>query len=483
MKQFRYLPIVALLIISIISCKKSFLDDVTSKDTLYRQDYITDLKSTDEYLTGIYSRVGANLFSANHMIYPDLVADNLKPVTGSSNGATPMAASYEWNQQANEMSSGFSMITNGANCNGLSYGAYQIIRSCNFVLEKADEFQSQNPALADDMKGQAYAIRALTHFILVNFFAQAYNFTADASHPGIAYVITSNWTDPLNSRNTVAEVYAKVISDLNNAFSLIPASTSSTLTINRNAVKALLARVYLFKGDWIIAKNLAREIGIAVPIMTGVNYPIKLFTLQETEALFQIPPAVFGTNQYNTNFVSISFKTFNYFKATSDISQMLNEDPNDTRKAWVSLVSGSWNVVKFPEGIVAGINPATGSYYHSVIRSSEMYLTAAEAYAQLNNVDSARFYLDAIRKRANPTAIASTLSGAALLEAIYKERRKELAFEGLRMFDLLRWKKGVNRLDALSATVKELPYPSNKAIAPIPVLDVKVSGFTQNLDY
>ena len=49
-----------------------------------------------------------------------------------------------------------------------------------------------------------------------------------------------------------------------------------------------------------------------------------------------------------------------------------------------------------------------------------MYLTAAEAYAQINNVDSARFYLDAIRKRANPAVLASTSVGSALLDAIYR---------------------------------------------------------------
>lgn len=482
MKHLKNLIIILILLIGLGACRKSFLDDVTDKGALIRQDYITDLETTTEYLNGIYNNLGNNLFEAHSVIYPELIADNIKPV------GSDLGAQYNWNQQTNEtgIASG---IGSALNCNNISYAAYKVVRSANFVLEMAEKYHNQDVAKANAIKGQAYAIRALAHFILVNYFAQQYSYTLDGSHPGIAYITSSNWTDPVKGRNTVAEVYTNLISDFNNAISLLPQTTTSTIIMNRNAARALLARVYLFKGDWVLAKVLARQVGTTVPIMM-VNYPSKLFTLEETEALFQLPPGKNVTigNGSGTLFASIRFKGTIRFRATSDIGVMLNEDPNDVRKAWLRYVPPTantlelWNIVKFPEGVVAGITP-TGSYYHTVIRSSEMYLTAAEAYAQLNNVDSARFYLDAIRKRANPAALATTSTGLALLEAIYKERRKELAFEGLRMFDLLRWKKGVNRGDALSVTAQKLPYPSNKAIAPIPGLDVKVSGLSQNPDY
>jgi starch-binding outer membrane protein, SusD/RagB family len=112
-----------------------------------------------------------------------------------------------------------------------------------------------------------------------------------------------------------------------------------------------------------------------------------------------------------------------------------------------------------------------------------MYLTAAESYAHLSNTDSARYYLDAIRIRANSSAASSMATGPALLDSIYKERRKELAFEGTRMFDLLRWKKGVNRPDETNPAFKTLSYPNNKAIAPVPTVDVEVSGMSQNPGY
>jgi starch-binding outer membrane protein, SusD/RagB family len=463
------------------SCKKSFLDDVNNGSILLRQDYVTNLKATNEYLNGVYTETATVLFHGNAAIYPDLIADNIKVVIGSG-GTAQLGFHYNWNQQADEtLGSGGIISSSNLNCNAFSYGAYKIIRAANFVLEKSEEYKNENAATADAMKGQAYAIRALTHFMLVNFFAQSYNFTNDGSHPGVAYITSSNWTSPVPGRNTVAEVYSSLVSDLNNAIALLPQTSSGKLFISKNASKALLARVYLFKGDWFLAKNLAREVCTAVPIMT-VNYPARLFTSLETEALFQIPASSGALNSYQTNFASTYFRGTARFQATSDISVLLNEDPADLRKVWITPSASNWNIVKFPVDVIPEVS-GSGSYYHTVIRSSEMYLTAAEAYAQINNVDSARFYLDAIRKRANPAVLASTSVGSALLDAIYRERRKELAFESLRMFDLLRWKKGVNRIDALSTVAQNLPYPSNKAIAPIPGMDVKVSGFSQNLDY
>ncbi len=146
---------------------------------------------------------------------------------------------------------------------------------------------------------------------------------------------------------------------------------------------------------------------------------------------------------------------------------------NDKRSSWVAAISSSpvtWRITKFPISAAGGLFPIKrGDYYQTIFRSSEMYLTAAECYAKLNMEDSARFFIDAIRKRANPTIKDITASGASLIDSIYKERRKELCFDGgLRMYDLLRWKRPVNRMDALNPNVKNLPYPSNKAIAPIP---------------
>jgi starch-binding outer membrane protein, SusD/RagB family len=481
MKYF-ILSLFILCILIFPSCKKDFLD-VPNKSVLLRQAYVTDLKSTGEYLNGIYVELALYFYQGYNVIYGDLVADNLKPVTGT----TALINHYNWEQKAdNDLRPN---PTLSINMNPLWSNGYRIIGSCNFIIEEVDKYRDEDQEKADDIKGQAFAIRALLHSTIVNVFSQPYNFTADASHPGVIYKTSSKYNDPV-SRYSVGEIYTKMIDDLNEAISLLPdnprtvTEANRKLVMSRIAAKALLARINLFKGDYNAAKNLAAEVGNAVPIMGAANYPAKLFSNQETEALFQLPPAlnaVAGSaGNYNALYAGGYFVSpTKQYIATSDLIALFKQNAQDKRNVWVAQ-DGS--VAKYPTNILTG-SLARYAYYQTILRSSEMYLNAAEAYANLNNNDSARFYLDAIRKRANPSATDITATGAALLDSIYLERRKEFAFEGTRMFDLLRWKKGVIRTDATSPAAQNLEYPSNKAIAPIPVSDVDINGLGQNPDY
>jgi hypothetical protein len=112
-----------------------------------------------------------------------------------------------------------------------------------------------------------------------------------------------------------------------------------------------------------------------------------------------------------------------------------------------------------------------------------MFLTAAECCAKLGEDNNAKVYLDAIRKRANPSIASLTATGPALLDSVYKERRKELAFEGFRLFDIQRMKTGIHRVDALFSTAKDLPYSQDQTIAPVPQFDVKLAALPQNSGY
>jgi hypothetical protein len=387
--------------------------------------------------------------------------------------------------------------------NGIWMDGYKIIRSCSFALEKAEEFRNQDPVRADNIKAQAYGLRALAHFVLVNIFAQPFGYTSDASHPGIPYVTSYDWTQPINGRNSVSEVYANMVNDLNLAvplFSASPKISTDLLYMNINSTKALLARVYLFKGDYAMAKSIARDVVANVPLLTiAGGYPSGLFknlTPASTESLFQLSPSQTNvslpnpaspsltyTGTYNTDFQGRYFVSPKNFVATSDMASKLTQNASDVRKSWVTLSAGVWNITKYPQSVVSTITVASRSYYQTLFRSSEMFLTLAESYTKLNNDDSARYYVNAIRTRANLIALNSSIVGQALVDSIYTERRRELAFEGLRMFDLLRWKKDVNRTDAWNANSRTLPYPSNNAIAPLPQNDVNISGLQQNPGY
>jgi starch-binding outer membrane protein, SusD/RagB family len=482
MKIKKYVIAIFIICCSGISCKKSFLD-VSDTTNLYRQSYVRDLNTMQQFLNGIYYIQAKNLEFGTIPCYPELVADNLKPIES----AGPfLLLHYSWAQQADNQDQQEILADAALAMNPVWTVSYRLIRSCSFVIENIDKYSDENPLKAKNLKGQAYALRAMLHFRLTNIFAQPYNFSSGGSHQGIPYVKTSDITDPI-VRVTVNEVYNEIVDDFTKAIELLPETVTDVRVMNRYAAKALLARAYLFKDDFANAKILATEIANRVPLMTTASgYPDDMFkykSFSETETLFQLTPIKFG----NSTFLgALLTGPYEMYKATDDIADILLENPADVRTAWVVGNAGEWTVRKFPADVapeVPGIDPIEGAYYHPVIRTSEMFLTVAEAAAKTNDETTARTFLNALRNRADPGAAPVGASGTALLDSIYKERRKELSFEGLRMFDLLRMKKDVTRNDAVPGYPKVLSYPNNKAIAPIPAYDVNLAGVPQNPGY
>lgn len=110
-----------------------------------------------------------------------------------------------------------------------------------------------------------------------------------------------------------------------------------------------------------------------------------------------------------------------------------------------------------------------------LIRYADVLLMAAEAYNKANNDDRSRTELKKVRLRAGLAEV--TASGTALFDAIVKERQLELAFEGVRYIDLIRWGKAAQELGPLG-------FKANKhELLPIPAQDVKTAGVKQNIGY
>lgn len=474
----KYISLITVVFVMILnSCTKDFLD-VPNTSQLYRETYVKDLITLREYLRGAYFRFYTNVEAGETtMAYPEVAADNIRPLSITSSQAT--ISHYNWVQEA--------VPSAIRNMTGLWRESYSAIRNLSFVIRTVDKYRSENEAEADAIKGEALAMRALLHSKLVNVFAQPYGYTNDASHIGIPYIATDDITQPY-SRQSVEEVYNAMISDLDAAISLLPAATGDIRLMNRRAAKALLARIYLFKNDYAKAKTLAIEVLNEVPLMTiAGGYPVDIFKWKGqsvTETLFQTTSGTSNAFGRWLRRAPISLV------ATNDLAMLLLESTSDIRSSWVkdTIVAGNhhWLVKKFPTGVTPE-NPNVSSvdvaYNAPIIRSSEMFLTAAEAAAKTNDEDAARTYLNAVRKRADPSRPDLTTGGDALLDSIYKERRKELAFEGIRLFDLLRLKKDVVRTEVLPGSPAVLPYPNDKAIAPLPLDEIRIGNLPQNAGY
>ncbi len=109
-----------------------------------------------------------------------------------------------------------------------------------------------------------------------------------------------------------------------------------------------------------------------------------------------------------------------------------------------------------------------------MIRFADVLLLAAEANYRANNEAKARQYVNVVRKRSALPDISA--SSNALFDAIVKERQLELAFEGFRFTDLVRWGLAQKELGSLG-------YQSKHALLPIPDYDIKTGKLAQNPGY
>jgi hypothetical protein len=128
-------------------------------------------------------------------------------------------------------------------------------------------------------------------------------------------------------------------------------------------------------------------------------------------------------------------------------------------------------------------NIATDRDDTKVLRLSDVYLMAAEATAGTDDA-AAVSYLNTVATRRDPAFPGYSSSGSQLLEDILTERRKELAFEGQRFHDLNRLKRPITRSANAPAAARNIPYPFDKRVFPIPQAEMDANpNIVQNGGY
>jgi len=359
---------------------------------------------------------------------------------------------------------------------------YEGINIANKMIESP--FEAPDAVVADlnQIKGEAYAIRALGHFDLVKLYAQHYTFTAGASHTGIPIVLESDITAK-PSRSSVADVYAQIISDFKMAEQLMT-QDNGTGRFSKEAVQALLSRVYLYMENYSEAENYASLVINSgnFSLVPNADYPTQFIDGNSSEAIFEI---VFDlVDNPGSDHLGGMYKESGYgdYLPAEDLLDMIPDD--DVRKTMfredtnLGGIYGFLRVDKFPsEGSVIGSDNIP------VVRLSEMYLNRAEARAKSGNDTGAQEDLNMIRQRGWADAPAVTATGDALVTEILNERRIELSFEGHRIHDIVRNKLNVVRQDCTSP-VCDVTYPSARFILPIPVEETDVNpNIAQNPEY
>lgn len=319
---------------------------------------------------------------------------------------------------------------------GVWLSSYRTINNTNNVLANTSKVITVQQGRVE---GEAKFIRSAVYFELVRLYARSWNDGNPQTNPGVPLVLTPTTTiSPASQvkRNTVAEVYAQVITDLIDAEAKLPVSNG--FFANKGAAGAMLARVYLQQGRFAEAAAAANRVIASnrFPLVSSVFDEFGTLT-NTTEDIFAVQITTQdGLNDLNTYYsssqrqdIEVSDAFIGLYGATDDRGELFDD-------VFTTKFDNQYGNIK-------------------VIRSAEMFLIRAEANLRAGTTVGATPLADInrVRNRAGATPLA-----AVTINNVLFERRLELAFEGFRIHDLRR----------LGRPVGPLPFNSPKLILPIP---------------
>ncbi|MBQ9821464.1 MAG: RagB/SusD family nutrient uptake outer membrane protein [Muribaculaceae bacterium] len=369
---------------------------------------------------------------------------------------------------------------------------YTWIANANYILEAA---KSLTGTEGNYVKGQAYAIRAYSYFMLAQSFARTYKgHESDLCVP-LFTGLTFNGTTG-QARSTVSQVYAQIDADINQATSLLNGTAQMVPDhIGYAVAMGLKARIALVKEDWSTAYNSA----VAAITASGK-------TIQDVDAFRGLNNAYAGNVMWGADIHPDEETSYGSFwshmrtdmpygsTAPKQISYWLYNkmSATDARLAWWKdnqTGYGSDAKVQDKFNVVDGTEWG-GDYIW--MRVEEMYLTAAEAACRLNQTTNACNYLNQLMakrdanynctKTGKELGTLTTDETGSLLEEILIQRRIELWGEDGRIYTIRRLRQGFERTTEngwpaeLQLTGKALYNPDSYAW----VLTIPASEFTGN---
>lgn len=456
--------------------------DLKPKDVLSENIAFQSFEDVELALTGTYGAMqGTGYLGRSYLFIPDVLADNASQ-PGENQGALAFLHNYRYEANSQDISAIWASL-------------YIVIDRANRVLAQVDNFEASEEVIAS-VKGQALAIRAMAHFDLLRYFADNYSTTADASHLGVS-IKTVGGEISLPSRNTVAEVYTQIDSDITEARTLLNGIDLPNTRLGYDAITALAARVALYKEDWQTANDLASEvISSGRSLATGSTYDNiwkededggtgeLIFSLRYQTGETQVGNALYSTVNGNSLSWAPADNLLSSYDQTNDVRYTSFFQARETNPS--QIVDG-----KYRGRLNGGSTPSNpGLNDVKVFRLSEMYLIRAEARAK-GGIDggdvAAMSDLNTLRTARIIGYTDQNLSGTTLQLAILDERRKELAFEGHRFFDLKRNNLPIVRgadCATSAATICFLEAGNYRFVFPIPQAEIFANpNMVQNSQY
>lgn len=505
MKNFKNILLITFLTIYSLGCKKDLLNTLPN-DRISSEIYWKTDKDAILAANAIYT----NLESAANFTNWDAMSDvghvtlqwrNESIMEKGAFDATLVKILNEWNS------------------------AYTGIQAANIFFDRVDEVQTIDQPLIDRLKGEVKVLRAYLYINLAFLYGDVPLVTTETSLEESRNLI----------RTPVAQVWDFISKELTDASVVLPTIQAEKGRITKGAALALKARAMLYAGRYPDAVAAAKEV---MDLNVYSLYPSyeKLYSYAaennqevvldrqyikdiQSNNIFQLttPNSIWPQiNSFVPTKKAVDSYQMNNGKEITDPTSGFNpHDPytnRDPRLKYSIIVLGD----VLPDGKIYNSKPGSGTgdaigyaenstfsgfnvkkYLNKedlaqpnncginiiLLRYAEVLLTYAEAKIEANQIDQS--VLEAINKvRQRPDVgmppITGVTSQAELRTIVRDERLVELAFEGLRYFDIRRWRIAE---DVIPGIIYGMTYSDQNGELKTIALTGFLKIFNKNRDY
>lgn len=469
MKRIKYHILLFALIISTFSCS-NFLDSELNGE-YSSGTFFTSEANAIAAVTGIYN----SLYNNYLWVFTDVASDDA--VKGGNAGDQADISDID----------NFSATSDNGIIATFWEDTYETISQANNAINYIPNID-MDTELQTRLIGEAKFLRAYSYFNLVNIFGEV-----------PLKLLPQNSSETINiGLSDIESIYTQIESDLTDAIEVLPVNyATETGRITKGAAFALLAKVNLYQEKYTECLTNIDSVQSLNIYSLETNYN-DLFVVGAEES----NEIIFGLCFINNDVVSLgnwlnvwfapSIEGGYYFNAPTQnyvdvFSEQTSNGDDDPRldasigrdgKTWFNdstFYSATWSeatgylVKKYNEDYaqnkIDGIAKSQSQVPYHIIRYADVLLMKAEALNELDN-SSAKAAINEIRIRAGLSETTAT-SQSDLRQVIRNERRKELAFEFNRFFDLMRYGQST-----ATTALPELPWTSERYYYPIPQSEI-----------
>lgn len=432
MTIYKKVLLVLVLSLFMVGCSDNFLD-VEPRENIAEED--SDVNYTpEEFLTGVYGQFTEWPYAFSWLGVSEIISDNANKGSAPFDTGTDkhLLDNLEFSSTAPSIEAMWSIW-------------YKTIGRATNTIENTESHGLDDQAYEDRLIAEARFLRAYCYFNLVRFFGDV-----------------PLQEEDLTQRAPKDEVYEYIISDLEFAEESLPLkseySEEDLGRATQGAAQALLAKVYLQRENWSEALSYANDVIDSGEYGLEPNYEEvwRESTENGIESIFEIQargesPA-HGVQQYSQTQGARgpSGWGWGFNTPTQDLVDAYDSEGDEIRKDATIIFAGEtlWDGREVSENVEnprynqkayssANVGAAETDKNIRMLRYAEILLIKAEAANEEGNQTTALDALNEVRDRVELDDVVTT-DQDELRQAIWKERRLELAFEHDRWFDLLR---------------------------------------------